>query len=81
MVFAAFVIPSFLSSQNPAGRGGRPPFLRLVLPEVSFCSQGVVSLHSRLMNAQDGRLDRREISGHSVGFLCLEIVFESALYV
>ena len=27
--------PSFLSSQTPAGRGGWPPFVSLVLPEVS----------------------------------------------
>ena len=29
--------PSFLSSQTPAGRGGWPPFLSLVLLEVSSC--------------------------------------------
>ena len=29
--------PSFLSSLTPTGRGGWPPFLSLVLPEVSFC--------------------------------------------
>ena len=28
--------PSFLSSQTPAGRGGWPPLLNLVLPEVSL---------------------------------------------
>jgi len=29
--------PSFLSSQTPAGQAGWPPFLSLVLPEVSSC--------------------------------------------
>jgi len=32
------------------------------------------------MHAQDGRLDRREVSVQSVGFLSKEIDFELALY-
>ena len=59
-----FVVPSFLSSQTPAGRGGWPPFPSLVLPEVSSCLKGVFSLHSRLMHAQDSGLDRSEVPVH-----------------
>jgi len=36
-ILMVFVVPSFLSSQTPAGRGGWPPFLCLVLSEVSSC--------------------------------------------
>ena len=33
------------------------------------------------MHAQDGRLDQREVSVQSVGFVSWEIIFEMALYV
>ena len=60
--------PLFSVCSNPT-RGGWSPLLSLILPEVSSCEKGVVSLHSRLMHAQDGSLDRREVSVQSVGFL------------
>ena len=63
------VVPSFLSSQPPAGPGRWPPFLVLVLMEVSPCLKGVFSSHSHLVHVQDGKLDQREVSVLSVSYL------------
>ena len=52
MVF--FVPLLFCLAETPAGRGRWPPFLCLVLSEVSSCWKGFVSLHSCIMHAQDG---------------------------
>ena len=63
-----FVVPSFLSSQTPAGRGRWSPFLVLVLPE-DFPVKREFFFPQSLVYAQGGGLDRREVWMQSLGFL------------
>jgi len=59
-----FIVPSFLSSQPPAGRGRWPPFLVLVLPvEREFFLSTVASCTLR---TEDWIREKFQ----SVGFLC-----------
>jgi len=44
-------------TQPPAGRGRWPPFLAVVLMEISSCQKGVFSFNHCLVHAQDGGLD------------------------